>query len=78
MTDTMSNISKTLLLSIEGMACSGCSQSVERALKAVEGVHEVGVDLAAKQVTVRFDARIASQEAFLSALVESGYQALVI
>ena len=39
-------------LRIEGMTCGHCTASVEKALRAVPGVGDVKVDLAAKTATV--------------------------
>ncbi len=37
----------TITLSISGMTCGNCVKHVEKALKGVQGVQEVAVDLAA-------------------------------
>jgi len=39
-------------LTIEGMTCGHCVAAVERALRAVEGVSDVSVDLEAGTATV--------------------------
>lgn len=41
---------------IEGMSCGHCTASVESALRAVAGVTDVKVDLAAQSATVVGDA----------------------
>ena len=38
---------QTELLSVSGMTCGGCTSNVTRALKAVSGVSDVQVSLAA-------------------------------
>lgn len=40
---------KTDLLTVTGMTCGGCVHSLTRALKAVNGVHEVQVTLASEK-----------------------------
>ncbi len=46
-------MSSVHLLTVE-MACSGCSGAVERALKRVDGVEQVEIDLAVRLITVAF------------------------
>ncbi len=40
---------------ISGMTCNGCKSHVEKALKAVEGISDVSVDLANKEAVVQMD-----------------------
>ena len=44
--------SKSVVLTIDDMTCSGCAKSVTKALSAVDGVEAVTVDLKAKTATV--------------------------
>ncbi|KUF11268.1 heavy metal translocating P-type ATPase [Pseudoponticoccus marisrubri] len=65
---------RSLTLSVEGMSCASCAGRVTRALGAVEGLHDVSVNLA--DDSVRLTA--ASPEALsagLAALDEAGYPA---
>jgi len=41
-------------LKIEGMHCASCVQAVERAVRAVDGVRDVSVDLLAERATVEY------------------------
>ncbi|MFA9416240.1 heavy-metal-associated domain-containing protein [Natrinema sp. HArc-T2] len=59
-------------LTVEGMSCEHCEQSVEDALANVQGVQSVDVDLDAAQATVEGDA--ATQD-LVSAVDEAGYDA---
>ena len=63
----------THTFTVEGMACSKCSARVEAALKAVKGVKDVAVDLAAKTVTVTATEAVAA-DALTAAITEAGYQ----
>lgn len=47
------------VLQVEGMHCGGCVASVERALKAVPGVHAVQVELESGRVTVEAESAVA-------------------
>jgi len=56
-------------ITVDGMSCEHCEQSVEEALATVEGVQSVEVDLDAAQATVEGDA--ATQD-LVSAVDEAG------
>lgn len=43
---------KTIELRVEGMACSGCENSIQNALKEIEGVEEVVASHVNKTVKV--------------------------
>lgn len=43
---------KEIVLKIEGMSCGHCTSAVEKALREVNGVVEVKVDLAKKEAVV--------------------------
>jgi len=62
---------------IEGMTCGHCSASVEKALRAVPGVQEVVVDLAAKEAAVQVDGTV-NDEALRKAVTEAGYTVIDI
>ncbi|MEQ1934494.1 MAG: heavy-metal-associated domain-containing protein [Fimbriimonadaceae bacterium] len=64
---------KTEHLKVTGMTCSGCISSVTQALKAVSGVSDVNVSLAAGEATVQFDERLTSPEQLKSAVKGAGY-----
>ena len=60
-------------IGIEGMNCGHCAASVEKALRAVPGVAEAKVDLAAKNATVTLNAAV--ENALLAAAVtEAGFE----
>ncbi len=67
---------QTIILTIEGMMCQACVGHVGKALRAVPGVVEVEVDLAAGRATVRH----ASGEtgALALAVQEEGYTASIL
>ena len=60
-------------LGVEGMTCAACSGRVERALRAVPGVHEATVNLATERATVQFDAAEATPLALAEAVQRAGY-----
>ena len=59
-------------LKITGMTCGHCQSAVESALKSVEGVNDVRVDLANGTAQVEGSADIG---ALVTAVQEEGYQA---
>ena len=67
----------TKRIHIDGMSCGHCSASVEKALRAVAGVHNVEVDLAAKSATVQADEKL-SNEALSKAVTDAGYTVIGI
>jgi len=68
----------TLTLAIENMHCGGCLKSVERAAMAVPGVTGARASLAAKRVTVSYDAKLAGEADLIAALEQAGFAAAPI
>ena len=60
-------------LGIGGMTCAACSTRVEKALRAVPGVHEATVNLATERATVAFDASETTPLALAEAVQRTGY-----
>ena len=60
---------------IEGMTCSSCVSRITRALRKVEGVQQVKVDLRGETATVGRDPLVASNEALAAAIAAAGYEA---
>ncbi|WP_222915795.1 heavy metal-associated domain-containing protein [Natrinema sp. SYSU A 869] len=59
-------------ITVEGMSCEHCEQTVEDALEGVEGVESVDVDRDAKRATVE---GAAETQALVSAVDIAGYNA---
>ena len=64
----------TLNLTVSGMSCMGCVNSVKNLLSALPGVASVQVDLASGLVVVDHDPARASAEAIQQAIEGGGYQ----
>jgi len=58
---------------VTGMTCGGCSSNVTQALKAIAGVDDVNVSLAAGEATVQYDERRTSPNQLESAVKSAGY-----
>lgn len=64
---------QTELLKVTGMTCGGCISNVTKALKAINGVGDVNVSLAAGEATVKYDERLTSPDKLKSAVKAAGY-----
>lgn len=60
-------------LAIRGMDCSSCAESVERALTHLPGVSGAKADVLGGKVAIAYDPRLATQQAFRTALRDVGY-----
>jgi copper chaperone len=60
-------------LKVTGMTCGGCISNVTNALKAIAGVGDVNVSLAAGEATVQYDERLTSPDRLKSAVKGAGY-----
>ncbi len=70
--------SAMLTLAIENMHCGGCLRSVERAALNVPGVKTARASLAAKRVSIVYDAGRAGAGDFIDALKGAGFAAAAI
>ena len=57
---------------VPDVSCEHCVNAITNELTAIEGVHDVQVDLEAKIVTVQADAAV-SDESIVAGLDEAGY-----
>jgi len=63
-----------MILTIEGMTCNHCVQTVQRALSAVPGVQKAEVDLAQQKAFIEFEDPL-DLPAAIKAVEEEGYKA---
>ncbi|RKO67200.1 heavy-metal-associated domain-containing protein [Desulfofundulus salinus] len=66
---------QTTLIKIEGMSCNHCKAAVERALKQIDGVKDVFVDLDNKRAMVTHDPKV-TMEVLARAVEKAGYNVL--
>jgi|GEM_PF-648906 len=65
-------------LSIEGMSCESCASKIDKALKGVEGVKDVSVNVEKGTASVVLaDASTVSHENLVKAVADAGYKASV-
>ncbi|WOK95272.1 hypothetical protein Cni_G03979 [Canna indica] len=65
-------------LRIKGMACTSCSESVERALLMVDGVKKAIVGLALEEAKIHFDPNITDSIHLIEAIEDAGFGADLI
>src|SRR5699024_7398318 len=69
-------LEKTVLL-VEGMTCASCAASVEKALRKVQGVEDVNVNLATNKATIEYASGVVSEDTLVEAVDNAGYGAKV-
>jgi copper chaperone CopZ len=60
-------------LNVTGMTCGGCTSKVTRALKAMRGVGDASVSLAAGETSVHYDERLISIGQIKAAIEGAGF-----
>jgi len=65
-----------ITISVGGMSCASCAQSVERALLSFEGVNEASVNLATDKVRILYDPGLVSVAQMERAITSAGYKVL--
>jgi Cu+-exporting ATPase len=69
-------VDQKVVLKIGGMVCAMCVGALETALKKLDGVVDVRVNLAAEKAYVTFNPRMVGLEDMKKAVLEAGYQYL--
>jgi Cu+-exporting ATPase len=67
--------SRETLLAVRGMICSSCSGSVEQALRKLNGVIEVKVDIRKDAVLVKYNEKKVTPQKMMETLRKAGYPA---
>jgi copper chaperone len=62
------------ILKVEGMSCDHCVQSITKAVKQLDGISSVQVDLASKTVTVDFQTDQSNLAQIKEAIEDQGYE----
>jgi copper chaperone len=62
-----------IVLSVTGMTCGGCVNSVQKVLTALPGVHSVEVTLTPGQARVVVDPARIDRAALVQAIVDAGF-----
>lgn len=65
-------------LSVPGIRCEGCAESIEGALTNATGVERVEIDVEARRVAVEYDGTQASPDALRGHIKNAGFDSEVI
>jgi copper chaperone len=65
----------TATITVKGMSCGGCVNSVTKALTGVAGVQDAIVDLRGAKATVTFDEALTTVATLKEAVEDAGYDA---
>lgn len=68
---------ETVKLAISGMSCNSCVTKVDKALRDVEGVKDVKVDLKSESAEVVLASASVKSDALVKAVVKAGFKAQV-
>ena len=69
-------VTKKSTIRIDGMKCAKCSGSVEKALKATEGVEKVEVSLDRKEAVVEYDDAKVTEAKLREVINGTGFKAV--
>ena len=67
---------KKLILSIDGMTCSACSNGLEKYLNKQNGIFDASVNLVMANATVTYDEKILNQEKIEKYIKQAGFESL--
>ncbi len=65
---------KTVKLSVEGMSCEGCEQTIKEEVGKIEGVADVKASHVEKFATISFDTTKTTVSAVSDAITAAGYE----
>ena len=65
---------KALVISIEGMYCEGCAQTIEGLLAVEEGVKASSVSFKENRARVLFDPAVVDEKQLVAAIERGGYK----
>ena len=69
---------KSIILSVDGMTCSACSNGLEKYLNKQNGVFEANVNLVMANATITYDEKILNQEKIEKYIKQAGFRSLGI
>lgn len=69
---------KTIKIKCTEMTCDGCKRSITKSINTLKGIAKLDVDLETKIITVIFDDSKTDSQAIVNAVVEAGYEAVLL
>ena len=67
---------KSIILAIDGMTCSACSNGLEKYLNKQNGIYEANVNLVMANATITYDEQILNQEKIEKYVKQAGFKSL--
>ena len=67
---------KSIILAIDGMTCSACSNGLEKYLNKQNGIFEANVNLVMSNATITYDEKILDQERIEKFVKQAGFKSL--
>lgn len=67
---------KKIILGVEGMTCSACSNGLEKYLNKQNGVYHASVNLVMANTTIEYDEKILKQEKLEDFIKQAGFKSL--
>lgn len=61
---------------IIGMSCSACSAHIDKAVRKVQGVYDVNVNLLSNSMVVEFDEKVVDDALIIKTVEDAGYKAI--
>ena len=65
---------ENIVLKINGMKCTGCSQRVERALKSTEGIESASVNLETREANISYNKDLVTYDKICEAIVDVSFE----
>ena len=65
---------ENIVLKINGMKCTGCSQRVERALKNTDGIKDARVNLETREANITYNKDEITYEQICETIVDTGFK----
>jgi copper chaperone CopZ len=65
---------KSVTVTIEGMHCTGCAQTIEMLLGAERGVKEAQVSFESKSARIVYDGAVANEERLAAVIERAGFR----
>jgi len=64
---------QTIILNVDGMSCKHCEKAIKTAVRDIEGVRNIKIDLNKKTVKVIFDNIKTDENTIKNTITETGY-----
>ena len=64
----------SIIIKINGMKCTGCSQRVERTLKNTDGIKDASVNLETREANITYNKDVITYDEICETIVEVGFE----